>query len=525
MSIFMLSSVIYGQTATPPSVGDGSSSNPYEISSLENLYWLATTPSIWGQNKHFKQTINIDASPTQTWDHSVAPVTHKGWIPIGQVGQEFKGYYDGGQHTINGLYILYEDSSSADYRTGFFGLINNSEIKNLGITNVNISSSKAGSGALVGIAKRTAVKDCYATGTIGSQVSALRAGGLIGVVYANGTIERCYTHVNVGSLSGNPANHGGLVGYLNPSEDQQIDIFFSYSTGRVYSNKGGGLFGGKNDARGSVIVCSCSYWDTDTSGQSSDPVGGIGMSTSDMMNPTKYSESWDFYDEIENPSGVWRIDAGKSYSYFEWSPPVTLPVELSVFTVNQFVNDGVTLQWIAETETNFLGYNVYRSEDLSLGNAEKVNYNIIPGYNTSVRNSYKYEDTTVELEKEYFYWLEGIDLDLTNEFHGPISIYVSDMTEGGAEFHLPPVTRLVGAYPNPFNPSTNIFFSLDKGRTVTIDIYNAQGQFIENICSDKFFDKGSNSVTWSGANLASGVYYISLRAGAESMQKKMLLLK
>ncbi|MFA5499217.1 MAG: T9SS type A sorting domain-containing protein [Candidatus Cloacimonadia bacterium] len=234
---------------------------------------------------------------------------------------------------------------------------------------------------------------------------------------------------------------------------------------------------------------------------------------------------WDFYDDISNPTGIWRIDEGVTYPYFNWAPPQTLPVELSSFTVNQLVNEGVELRWVAETETNFLGYNIYRAESFSLNDAIKINFTIVPGYNTSVRNSYKYEDTTVEMDKEYFYWLESVDLDLTNEFHGPISIYVSDMAEGGEVYIIPPVTRLVGAYPNPFNPSTNIYFSLDKGRNVSIDIYNAQGQFIETVCTDKYFDKGSNSVNWSGTNLASGVYYISLRAGVESMSKKMLLLK
>ncbi|MDX9769043.1 MAG: hypothetical protein RBT19_01680 [Tenuifilaceae bacterium] len=36
------------QTATPPTVGDGSSDNPYEVATLENLYWIAEDDSRWG---------------------------------------------------------------------------------------------------------------------------------------------------------------------------------------------------------------------------------------------------------------------------------------------------------------------------------------------------------------------------------------------------------------------------------------------------------------------------------------------
>jgi hypothetical protein len=44
------------QTATAPAAGDGSSGNPYQIASLENLYWIAVDASRW--NKHYIQTAN-----------------------------------------------------------------------------------------------------------------------------------------------------------------------------------------------------------------------------------------------------------------------------------------------------------------------------------------------------------------------------------------------------------------------------------------------------------------------------------
>ncbi|MFA5498577.1 MAG: T9SS type A sorting domain-containing protein [Candidatus Cloacimonadia bacterium] len=218
----------------------------------------------------------------------------------------------------------------------------------------------------------------------------------------------------------------------------------------------------------------------------------------------------------------WAIDNVKLASI---NPP-TLPVELSSFTVNQFVNDGVLLKWTTESETNFLGYNIYRSEDIVIDEAIKINDAIITGTNTSFRANYTYEDKTVEIGKEYFYWLESVNLDLTNEFHGPISIRIEDLTDNGKAVIAQPITKLIGAYPNPFNPTTSISFSLEEKAKVSLDVYNSNGQLIESVIVDKAYPKGVHSITWNGgSDLASGVYFINLNTNGDLTQKKMLLLK
>ena len=68
---------------------------------------------------------------------------------------------------------------------------------------------------------------------------------------------------------------------------------------------------------------------------------------------------------------------------FEGEPP--LPVELSSFTATFTTTQFVELQWISETETNLLGYNVYRNIDNSLNDSEKVNSLVIPAGNESTQ--------------------------------------------------------------------------------------------------------------------------------------------
>ncbi|HTO15687.1 MAG TPA: membrane lipoprotein lipid attachment site-containing protein, partial [Edaphocola sp.] len=66
--LFLITFILSGfslvaQTSTLPENGDGSKSSPYEIATLDNLYWLSQTSTAW--NNHFVQTADIDAFDTQ----------------------------------------------------------------------------------------------------------------------------------------------------------------------------------------------------------------------------------------------------------------------------------------------------------------------------------------------------------------------------------------------------------------------------------------------------------------------------
>lgn len=89
------------------------------------------------------------------------------------------------------------------------------------------------------------------------------------------------------------------------------------------------------------------------------------------------------------------------------------------------------------------------------------------------------------------------------------------------------------AYPNPFNPSTNIKFSLAVKSKVTLKIYNMLGQEIQTLINQDM-DSGVHSIVWnsrnSSVNVASGVYFYTLNAKGQSGEqfvqtKKLLLVK
>ncbi len=79
-------------------------------------------------------------------------------------------------------------------------------------------------------------------------------------------------------------------------------------------------------------------------------------------------------------------------------------------------------------------------------------------------------------------------------------------------------------FPNPFNPSTRIEFSLPSAQHVTLIVYNVLGQKVAELI-DRKMTAGSYAVSFNGSRLASGVYFYRLQSGSFSSVKKMLLMK
>jgi hypothetical protein len=87
-----------------------------------------------------------------------------------------------------------------------------------------------------------------------------------------------------------------------------------------------------------------------------------------------------------------------------------------------------------------------------------------------------------------------------------------------------PVKFSVSNYPNPFNPSTKINFTLPLNTNVRITIYNSIGQEILELVNGNY-EAGSHMVLFDGKNFSSGIYFYSVEAGNYFVTKKMLLLK
>ncbi len=89
-------------------------------------------------------------------------------------------------------------------------------------------------------------------------------------------------------------------------------------------------------------------------------------------------------------------------------------------------------------------------------------------------------------------------------------------------------SKLIGNYPNPFNPSTTISFELatENNDNTRIEIYNLKGQKVKEFSNLR----NQTSVTWNGDDdnnqpVSSGIYFYKLKSSSYSSTRKMILLK
>lgn len=79
-------------------------------------------------------------------------------------------------------------------------------------------------------------------------------------------------------------------------------------------------------------------------------------------------------------------------------------------------------------------------------------------------------------------------------------------------------------FPNPFNPSTTISFSLASAGYVALDVYDLSGSKVATVASG-YFTAGAHTANFNAAGLSSGVYYYKLSAAGFSEVKKMIISK
>jgi flagellar hook assembly protein FlgD len=91
-------------------------------------------------------------------------------------------------------------------------------------------------------------------------------------------------------------------------------------------------------------------------------------------------------------------------------------------------------------------------------------------------------------------------------------------------------TGLRGTYPNPFNPTTHIVFSIRKDGPVTMAIYDVSGRRVRTLIEGRVMEAGHHTMTWDGLDdrgkqVSSGVYFCRFAAENVDSATKMILLR
>jgi hypothetical protein len=265
----------------------------------------------------------------------------------------------------------------------------------------------------------------------------------------------------------------------------------------------------------SSSTTSKSFWNTETSGQSSS-AGGTGTTTAGMKTQSTYTDAgWDF-------DTVWEI-IGYNYPTLQSNPDVSLPVELTNFSAS-YAAGVVLLRWVTESEVDNLQFNLYRSVSAE-SSYERIA--VITGRgNSSERKEYQWRDNSVEPNRTYWYRISDVSIKGEDVFHQSISISTSAKA---AESAVPLEYTLSQSYPNPFNPTTTVAYQLAEAGNVELAVYNLTGERIA-LLVDQAQAAGYYTAQWNGLDdrgraVGSSMYIIRMRAGSFSGVVKVNLLR
>lgn len=208
-------------------------------------------------------------------------------------------------------------------------------------------------------------------------------------------------------------------------------------------------------------------------------------------------------------------------------PDETLPVELSSFNVIQNSLNFAQINWATQSESDISGYYVCRNTEPNLQSAQIVSP-LIGGTNTSEPQYYRFNDTGLTETGIYYYWLQVSEYNGEVNYHGPIHLNY-DLNNNHSTPGIPLSTAIGTIYPNPFNPSATIDYSLLKDSDVLFTIYDLKGRVVRTI-SENRKSAGNWNIIWNGTDdngvtCPSGAYFVKMQAGNVTDIRKAILMK
>jgi hypothetical protein len=191
-----------------------------------------------------------------------------------------------------------------------------------------------------------------------------------------------------------------------------------------------------------------------------------------------------------------------------------LAVELQSFAAS-FDGNGIDLTWTTATEQNSDHFFIERRAG---GSWTRLDARITGAGSSTSTRTYHFRDESAGLSIGTEYRLIAVDVNGTSATLGSA---VSSWSPGAQ-----PVNdfRLYSAYPNPFNPTTNIAFDIKEAGHVSIMVYDVTGRAVATLVDGNRV-QGHYQITFDAAGLPSGLYLYRMTTPGFSSIQKMILLK
>jgi len=137
---------------------------------------------------------------------------------------------------------------------------------------------------------------------------------------------------------------------------------------------------------------------------------------------------------------------------------------------------------------------------------------------STTEQDYDYLDAAVVAGNTYSYYLADVSVNGNRIEH-------RNLLRSATALSTPvPLEYALGIYPNPFNPTTTISFTLKEAGRVKLSVYDLTGRLVQTL-ADKEFDAGVHPFVFDGSALSAGVYFTRIESASFSQTKKLVLLK
>ncbi len=511
--------------------GFGTETNPYLMESLDNLLWLSTNEKVWSDELYYLQTADIDATDTENWNDG------EGFSPIGTSGRKFKGVYDGDNHTISNLHINRPDQ---DY-IGLWGYTHYSTFTEIKLVNVSIIGGEF-TGSLAGYCEGSGlIENCHSGGSV---EGARNVGGLFGCL--DGYLDDYYTLI-ISSCSSTSTVVGTEIvgGLIGAGYVVEISYCFVDCTVSATESYAGGICAITNEAfvieycyvQGEIsssdfagsIIGYCILSNIDSSGSnatincSGDQSGGItGCMTYAIINCCYFLGN---LNGTSHSGGIvgFSADSDIKNCYVAGNiTPSTASALSGTFNNYEYIARVRNCVWNTQTTgvNHAMGTNQESAIDCyGCTTAEMMQQS------TYTNLGWDFVDETENGTEDY--WDMSTDWNEGYPYIHDIWVYV----DNDEEPTVPPVfeTTLSNAYPNPFNPSTTIAYSLSESGPVEISVYNIRGQRITKLIDERQ-PAGQHNVVWNGTDsrgkpVSSGIYFYRMTTPDRYIAKKMVMVK
>ena len=190
----------------------------------------------------------------------------------------------------------------------------------------------------------------------------------------------------------------------------------------------------------------------------------------------------------------------------EYDPSSTAAACLSDYSLVQSAAGEVTLNWTTFTEANVLGYRIERNGELLDA--------LILAQGELWGAAYSYTDTEAPRGRNTYTLFQELVSGSLVQLQSQTIVTSETVTE----------FQLNGCYPNPFNPVTQLQYTMLEAGHARLRVFNLQGQLVATLVEGEV-SEGRHSVVFDAGRLASGTYIAALESAAGTRTMNMTLIK